>query len=87
MYFDAGALSNAGRDSARRGHTSALSPERGCPQPQQHRPRNTAQVFGDPPPCGRAAAGDSRAPAELKATDAFQAGKAELVQTAHELKS
>ena len=36
--------------------------ERGCPQPQQHRPRDAAQVFRDPTPCGRAATGDSRAP-------------------------
>ena len=24
--------------------------ERGCPQPQQHRPRNTTELFGDPAP-------------------------------------
>ena len=40
-------------------------PERGCPQPQQQRPRDTAQLSGDPPPCGRAAAGDSRAPVAM----------------------
>ena len=42
---------------------TALPPERGCPQPQQHRPRNTVQLFGDPPPCQHTAAEDSRAPA------------------------
>jgi hypothetical protein len=40
-------------------------PERGCPQPQQHRPRNVARVFRASPRCGRAAAGDSRAPVAM----------------------
>jgi hypothetical protein len=42
---------------------TALPPERGCPQPQQHRPRNTVQLFGDSPPCDHAAAEDGCAPA------------------------
>ena len=43
--------------------SSTLPPERGCPQPQQHRPRDAARVFRNPIPRGRAAAEDSRAPA------------------------
>ena len=50
--------------SMRRGRTLRLRPERDCPQPQQHRPRNAARVFRPPTPCGRAAAGDRRAPAK-----------------------
>ena len=46
----------------RAGRIWTLSPERGCLQPQQHRPRNFATVFRDPSPYARAAAEDSRAP-------------------------
>ena len=45
------------------GHLAfGTGPERGCPQAQQHRPRNDARVFRDSPRFRRAAAGDSRAP-------------------------
>src|ERR1035438_8348020 len=39
-----------------------VAPARGCPQPQQHRPRNAARGFRDPTPCKPAAAGGRRPP-------------------------